>query len=211
MDVQLADELLDATGIMTIGVSKMIGRERAQLNFDGVASERFAFLRELGFSELELSPTIVRFRKDDLEVDIYHGRQSFEIGFEVVRRGVRYSLAEIIRASDPEVAKRYRHYAATTSDDVLKSLEQLVELVRGYGGPALLGDAAFYLALDVQRRSWAEEYELDVLAGQLRPKAEAAFRHGDYREAAELYERIRPCLSAAELKKLSVAKMRARL
>jgi len=47
-----------------------------------------------------------------------------------------------------------------------------------------------------------------VLEGQLRPKADDAFRRGDYREAAELYERIQPRLTPAEKKKLSIARQR---
>jgi hypothetical protein len=54
------------------------------------------------------------------------------------------------------------------------------------------------------------EYALDVLVNQLRPKAEEAFRRGDYRNAAELYERIRSRLTAAELKKLAIATERDR-
>jgi hypothetical protein len=55
--------------------------------------------------------------------------------------------------------------------------------------------------LEDHRKSWSEGYALDVLEKQLRPKAQAAFQQGNYREAAELYERIRPRLSAAEEKK----------
>ena len=56
-----------------------------------------------------------------------------------------------------------------------------------------------------------EAYALDVLAEQIRPNADAAFRSGDYRRAAELYEKIRPRLSAEEIKKLALAKARAGL
>jgi hypothetical protein len=44
----------------------------------------------------------------------------------------------------------------------------------------------------------------------LRPRADEAFRRGNYQEAAELYERIRPRLTPAELKKLAVARERDR-
>ncbi|HSD22470.1 MAG TPA: hypothetical protein VLC54_20640 [Anaeromyxobacter sp.] len=182
-----------------------------RLNFADAATRSFAFLSDLGFGEVESLPTIVRYRNGDLEVAIYHGRQSFEIGFEVVRSGARYTISELIRAADPEAAERYRNYAATTPQGIAEGLSRLEGLVKRYGERALRGDPAFFATLDEQRRSWAEGYELDVLAGQLRPKADAAFRGGDYRQAADLYERIRPRLSAAELKKLALAKERAGL
>lgn len=186
-----------------------VGPERTRLNFALAAGKRFAFLEDLGFSEIESLATIVRYRKDDLEVGIYHGRQSYEIGLDVIYRGMRYSMSELIRASDLDASKQYRNFAATTPESLAKGLALLEELVKRYGERALRGDAEFFAELESQRKLWSEEYALDTLAGQLRPKADAAFRRGDYREAAELYGKIRPCLTAAEVKKLAVARERA--
>lgn len=194
---------------MKMSASNQVGRERTRLNFADAVSKHFAFLGGLGFSELESLPTLVRYGRGDLEVAIYHGRQSFEIGFEITRSGTRYSVEELIRIDNPEVAAQYRNYQTTTPHGIAEGLAQLEGLVKQYGGRALSGDPEFFAALDQQRKSWAEGYALDVLAGQLRPKAEAAFRSGDYRRAADFYERIRPRLSAAELKKLALAKERA--
>lgn len=209
MDLSLAVCHVDAACTMTMGVSNEIGRERTRLNFANAVSEKFSFLGDLGFSEVESLPTIVRYRKGDLELHVYHGRQSFEIGFEVGRQGVRYSMSELIRANDPEIAERYRDYAAITAEGVAEGLTQLEGLVKCYGERALRGDPEFFTTLENQRKVWVEGYELDVLAKQLRPKAEAAFQHGDYREAAALYEKIRSRLSATELKKLELARARA--
>lgn len=194
---------------MNMSASNQVGRERTRLNFADAVSKHFAFLGGLGFSEVESLPTLVRYGRGDLEVAIYHGRQSFEIGFEITRSGTRYSIEELIRIAHPEVAAQYRNYQTTTPQGVAEGLAQLEGLVKQYGERALSGDPVFFAALDQQRKSWAEGYALDVLAGQLRPKAEAAFRSGDYRQAADLYERIRARLSAAELKKLALAKERA--
>jgi hypothetical protein len=156
-------------------------------------------------------PTIVRYRNGDLEVDIYHGRQSYEIGFGITRQGDRYTMSELVRATDPDGAARYRGYAATTPDGVAEGLIRLQELVRRYCDRALRGDLEFFATLENHCKLWSEEYALDVLAGQLRPKAEAAFRSGSYRQAAELYEQIRPSLGAVEIEKLALAKRRAGL
>jgi hypothetical protein len=141
---------------------------------------------------------------------VYHGRQSYELGFEIGRVGVKYSISELIRATDPETARQYHSFAATTQSALTEGLAQLEGLVKRYGRRALQGDAEFFVALDNQRKSWADRYALEVLEGQLRPRADEAFRRGNYREAAELYERIRSRLTPAELKKLVIARARSR-
>lgn len=188
-----------------------IDRERSCLNFADAVRKRFAFLSDHGFTEVKSSATIVRYRMNDLEIDVYHGRQSFEVGFGVAYQGKRYSLSELLRAADAAAAEQYRNKSATTSDELAGALARLQELVRRYGERALRCDAEYFSILEKQRKSWAEGYALDVLEGQLRPKADAAFRNGDYRRAAELYEQIRARLSAVELKKLALARVRAGL
>lgn len=185
------------------------GRERTRLNFAHAVSERFAFLDDMGFSAVESLPTLVRYRRGEIEVTVYHGRQSFELGFEISRGDACYSISELIGVADAEAAKRYRNFAATTSEGIIEGLNQLVELVIRYGDRALRGDSAFFAALESHRKFWSEKYALDILEKQLRPKAQAAFQQGNYREAAELLERIRSRLSPAEEKKLAHAKKHA--
>lgn len=210
MDVRSADELLEAANTLMMTASDKVDSDRTRLNFAKAVTERFGFLGDLGFSVTELLPTIVRYRKGDVEADVYHGRQSYELGFDVERHGIRYSLSDLISAADPEAAEQYRNFAATTQDGITKGLTRLAELVKRYSEPALRGDPDFFATIEKQRKLWAEGYSLDVLAGQLRPKAYEAFRQGNYREAVELYERIRPRLTPVELKRLAVAKERAR-
>ncbi len=50
---------------------------------------------------------------------------------------------------------------------------------------------------------------MDVLEAQVRPRAEEAFRMGNYQKSAELYEEIFERLTPAELKKLAFARRRA--
>ena len=182
--------------------------DRSHLNFERQVREAFAFLSDLGFSETEALPTLVRYRHDDVEVDVYYGRQSYEIGAGVTGFGIRYAMSEIIRAVDPETAKRYRNAMATTQEAVAAGLEELSSLMKRYGTAALRGDPQFFSTLKEQRKLWSEEYALDVLADQLRPQADEAFRRGNYSTAADLYARIRSRLSPAEVKKLALAEER---
>jgi hypothetical protein len=78
-------------------------------------------------------------------------------------------------------------------------------MLQRYGTLALQGEPSFFTELARGRKRWAQEYSLEVLGGQLRPKAHEAFRLGKYREAAELYSQIRPLLSPTEQQKLAVA------
>ncbi|MFH1816257.1 MAG: hypothetical protein ABIF28_19095 [Pseudomonadota bacterium] len=201
---------MDATEAMTSDVNTTSAQDRVHLTFESAARERFAFLNDLGFSEVESLPTLVRYRKDGVEVDVYHGRQSYEIGAGISGFGTRYAMAEVIRTADPATAKRYRNAVATTPEGVVAGLEELGSLMKRYGIAALRGDPQFFSALEEQRKSWSEEYALDVLADQLRPQADEAFRRGDYSTAAELYARIRSRLSPAETKKLTLAEERSR-
>ncbi len=182
--------------------------DRSHLHFERKVRSAFTFLEDLGFVEVEALPTLVRYGKDCVEVDVYHGRQSYEVGAGVTGFGTRYAMSEIIRASDPEVAKGYRNTVATTPERVAAGLEELSSLLKCYGTAALQGDSQFFSVLEKKRKQWSEEYALDVLADLLRPQADEAFRRGDYLTAAELFGRIRTRLSPAETKKLALAEER---
>lgn len=187
---------------------KSSSAQRQRLNFPHVVIEHFDFLCDEGFSLFESTPTIVRYRKDDLQVNIFHGRRSYEIVMEIGQGSEFYSLAALIRLKDQERADEFRYYITATPDGVMAGVQQLAELVKQYGQNALRGDPLTFAALTEQRVQMARELELDSLAAQIRPKAAAAFRGRNYREAAALYEKIRPCLSSTELKKLKLARER---
>lgn len=181
----------------------MTDQSRVHLNFEKEARRIFSFLRDLGYVEVELSPTIVRYRKGEIEVEVFHEPLSFEIGAIFCGFGVRHPISWIIRANDPVAGKQYRDWAATTPEDVVAGLERLASLMKRYGEKALSGDKEYFLKLERQGKSWSEEYALDVLAKQVRPRAEDAFRRGDYATAVKLYAQIRSLLSPAEIKKLA--------
>jgi len=96
-----------------------------RFNFAETVTEKFMFLNDLGFSLVEALPTFVQYRKDGIKINIYHGRQSYELGFEIVRLGKRYSMSELIRIIDPEAAARYRNATATTQKSLTEELARL--------------------------------------------------------------------------------------
>jgi hypothetical protein len=185
------------------------GRER--LGFADAVRSAFAFVRKYGFVELEAGPTIVKFGSRDVDLTVYHGRSSYEIGVEIGWEGNSapgFTLSEVIRLADESEGARYRNPAATTLEGVRDGVTSAAVLLSKHGDALLAGDLQSFSRLQEQRKRWGESYALDVLAGQLRPRAEAAFRQGRYAEAADIYERIRPRLSPAEVKKLELAKRR---
>jgi hypothetical protein len=147
---------------MTEVVNIMNSSDRAHLNFAKEARKAFAFLGDLGFSEIEALPTLVRYRKGSVEVDVYHGRQSYEIGAGVTAFGTRYAISEIIRHIDPEAEKHFRYPATTTPEGVVADLDALSSLMKRYGRSALDGDPQLFSILESERKSWSEEYALDV-------------------------------------------------
>ena len=181
--------------------------DRSHLNFGEKVRKMFAFLEDLGFSAIEFLPTLVRYQNSDIdiEVDVYHGRQSYEIGAGITVSGMRYSISEILQANDPEAHKQFRYSMATTSEGVNTALEELSLLMKRYGDAALKGESQFVATIEAQRKKWSENYAMNVLVSQLLPKANDAFRQKDYTTAVDLYSRIRECLSSAELKKLDFA------
>lgn len=182
--------------------------DRAYINFEEKVRKAFAFLEDLGFSEVEALPTIVRYRMGGVEVDVYHGRQSYEIGADVAVLGTRYTIWEIIYAIAPETAQQFHYTMATTPEGVDIAISELSSLMKRYGREALAGDTQFFSTLEEQRKTLSKEYAIDVLAEQLRPQADEAFRQRDYSTAFKLYSRIREKLSPAEIKKLKLAEER---
>jgi len=185
--------------------------DRTLLGFREKARKAFAFLKQIGFSEVEASPTYLLYRKGDVEVDVYHGRQSYEIGGGITAFGTRYSISEIIGAENLEFSKQFRYQVATSEKTVERGLDELNSIIIQYGKLALKGDVDFFTQLGKQKQIWSEEYALDVLAEQLRPQAEEAFRRKNYVAAVELYSQIRARLSSSEKTKLKIAEERMEL
>ena len=181
----------------------------AEPDFVKAARDEFAFLIDHGFRETESSsPSLVRWGKGALAVDLCHEQLSDEVDLGVSWHGHRFSLSEVIRAVDPGAAKAYRSESATKPAGMKRALANLRDIVVRYGGQALQGDERYFAILEVNRKSWSENCALEVRARQLRPQAESAFRLGDYLKAVELYEQFEPSLSPIESKKVALARKR---
>jgi hypothetical protein len=178
-------------------------------DFIAIVRLHFAFLVPLGFSEVEASPEIVRYKNGTLDVMVHHSLLSFEVGLHIDRSGETFSISEVIRVADPVAAASYRCPTANTLEQLECGVHELSWLVRRFGERALLNDPEFFACLRGLRIVWSDAYALDVLVEHVRPRAETAFREGRYREAVELYEKIASRLTPAERAKLAAARKRS--
>lgn len=186
-------------------MSKIQKREAAGVNFEEKAQQEFAFLTGLKFKIIECSQRVLRYQSGEIEVEIFYGYQSYEVGFNLIRRNIRYSMSEFIRLMDTDYSESYRYSSATTQSAMDNGLINLAKHVKLYCLEALNNENRIFLELDQLRVVWAKKYEVEVLAHTLRPKAHEAFRVGNYQLAVDCYTQIKSLLSATELKKLALA------
>jgi len=200
--------------------------DRSQLRFEEAALDAFSFLRtEFGFRVVETEVTRVRFESDHVFVNVYHGRSSYELGCELgllreqngnddvspsedkVRENA-YSIWEIARMVAAPGITEGTHYQASTSDVVATLVSRLADLVKRYGQRALMGDRAFYQALESAHSQWFENYQKETTLLQIRRQVSDAWRARDFRRVVELLDPVIQELTPVEVRKLEYAKSR---
>ncbi|GAK55157.1 hypothetical protein U27_01988 [Candidatus Vecturithrix granuli] len=181
--------------------------ERAGLKFAETVIAQFDFLtRNYGFACKRCEETFVRYESNKVFVNIYHGRNSYELGGEIGLLGsgkeAKFGIASLMELRDPEKVKDLRYRIAYNEESVQKGLSELASLLQQYGDEALQGD----LKIFEQLQQLVKQYWAEMRASQIRPKAASVFQAKDYQKAAELYESMYDQLTKAELKKLEYAK-----
>lgn len=193
------------------GVTTMPTTDRQPLRFAEAVEENFSFLSAHGFKRVQSEPTFVRFESKRIYVNVYHGRQSFEIGLEVGPLGAgsdetSYSMSEVIRLVEPEKVAEYRNYAAQTTRDVADGVQRLASRFRRYVDAGVLDDARLFERLRESREAWSRSYAKEVNLTQARRKLDAAWHAKNYAKVVEVLEPFRADLTSTELKKLEYAK-----
>jgi hypothetical protein len=185
--------------------------DRQSLYFAEIVEQNFAFLTEHGFKPVQKETTFVRFESERLYVNIYHGRQSYEIEGEVGLHGTSeapYSILDFIRLLEPTKAAEYRRYAAHTAKDVGNGVQKLASLFRRYLGAGVLDDDRIFERLQTSRKSAVHSYWQGMKLTQARQQLDTAWHAKNYAKIIELLEPLRCDLSRTELKKLNYAKQR---
>jgi hypothetical protein len=115
-----------------------------------------------------------------------------------------YTLQDLMRVTDPEAARSYRSFSATTPDAVRRGTASLLEQVRRYGDPALLGSSEFYELLAGARAEAVRVFGQDQATRTTRRKASEAWAVKDYLGVVSAYASVSG-LYATERQRLRIA------
>lgn len=186
------------------GVSRLCFVEAARAAFDVLLDAPY------GFEVVSEGGTQVRYESDVVVVVVFHDRLSYELDVEVSRLSGRdeverpYSLQDLMRVTDPEAARSFKRFAATTSDAVGRGTALLAEQVRNYGDPALLGSSEFYDLLASARAGAVRAFGEDQVNRAAKKKADEAWAVKDYPGVVSAYAKALT-LSAADRQRLRIA------
>ncbi len=191
------------------GMRTMVRGKQRNLNFEKAVGKYFGFLHEHGFECARSEPSLVRFESQRNYVNVYHGRQSFEIGLEVGSLATDvediYSMSEIIRLIEPAEADGYRNYAARSPDSVIEGVQRLAMLFRRYVDAGVLDNAGLFEQLRKNRETWSREYARKVHFAQARQRLDVVWHEKDFEKIVELLRPLRELLTPSELQKLEYA------
>ena len=187
--------------------------DRQSLHFAETVERKFTFLAAHGFKRVQNEPTFVRFESRCLYVNVYHGRQSYEMELEIGPCGTSnasYSMSDLIRLLEPRKADEYRRYAAHIAKDVAKGVQRLASLFRRYVDAGVFDDGKIFERLQKSRNAAVHDYWKEMKLTQVRQQLDAAWQAKNYTKIIELLEPLRSDLSPTELRKLNYAKRRGR-
>lgn len=182
--------------------------DRSLLRFVDLVKLHFALLESRGFRCTHTEPTLVRFESPELGINIYHGRQSYEISLEIenVRSSESYSLSEILRLVQNGRVEQYRVYATHTEEGVAEGVQELADRFLKCIDTGILVDSELFSRLKLQRENWARVYALETRLEQARNKSELAWQKGDFYEVVRVLGPLQEHLGPSDLRKLEYAK-----
>lgn len=190
---------------------------RTQLGFAEEVISNFCFLtQKYNFRLVKAEPTFVRYESHNVFVNIYHGRASYELGFEVGQlidapgQERAFSLSDIIDLLSASEETDYILLQASTAERVKEYVSKLAAMVKKYAGAALQGDPQVFKRLSKIQLEKSNKLLKEWNLSEIREQAEKAWHEKDYALLAKLYDSIRGELSPAEAKKLEYAKRQSK-
>ncbi|MCL4684857.1 hypothetical protein KJ059_08905 [Myxococcota bacterium] len=147
-------------------------------------------------------------------MNVYHGRQSYEIGVEVGLladgSGYKFGLSDVLAAVVGSSHCCRTYFQASNAEVMQKCAAEIAALIDEYYGPVLAGDRETWerIAAVAEERNTA--YTREVVQQPIREAASEAWARGDYEKVRELYESIRQDLSTVEKKRLAYAEKHSR-
>ncbi|CAN5885740.1 MAG: hypothetical protein USCGTAYLOR_01273 [Chromatiales bacterium USCg_Taylor] len=184
---------------------------RDVLGFSRAVFQYFNFLcSDYGFTVTDQSATLVRFESNDVFINVYHGRASYELGVEIGKfddpSGTRYRLPTIIEAFMGNTVGQKGVFQASSPDAICSSIEHLAQLVSSYCSALLRGDDDAFDRVRKASKHISEELTEHYTRGVLRRRAEQAWQNKDYADVVRVYEKILHTLTSIERKRLEIAR-----
>ena len=200
--------VLVPAGVMTMDhpPQAAAGPAREQLGFLPAARARFEFLLELGFREVVAEPIYLRLERDDMFVEVFHGRASYELGVEF-GRWVRvdddvveqkFHLIDVLPVLTPGV--RFVARTATSQEQVARFVDELASTARLAADHLQRGGADAFDRISDAVAARSEEYLDGLRADRLRARAEDAWHRKDFASVIAAYEEIDSELETVELR-----------
>jgi len=190
--------------------------ERIKLQFDQEVLKAFLFLvREYKFRVTLITPTLVKYESTYLIINVYHGRMSYELGIETIRKGDFPESREQGFTLDELVAllgsQEDCYFQVSTQKGVHLFVPKLAALFRKYAEQILKTyDSKIFDKLWEQRLYFRKKFAEEVELRHVREKAQDAWNKKDYLKIVILYNPIKHLLSQVELKKLEYAEKKTK-
>jgi hypothetical protein len=189
--------------------------DRAALGFAESVEREFGFLRDLGFTMGRREATLVRFESNRVRIDVYHGRQSYEIGLSIgpvtASQGDSYSMGTLLTLVDPNAARAYRPYAASSPAAVRRGVTELAGLLSRCVVSGLLDDPMLLQRVRERSQEAADDYANEVLLADTRRRVQAAWNARDFAQVVTLLAPVQHLITDAEREKLRYAQKRMKL
>ena len=192
---------------MTLSV--ISGGGAGRLGFVDLVLKAFAFLLRRRFVVALSEDTLVRFEKDNVFVNIYHGHSSFQVGLELGRLHDCdvYSLYELLSAVAPSDIDRAQ--CQTADPNLLRRcLESIADTIERNCGALLAGDGKAFEELRSVVSPQRQAVTLHAQFGAILDRGDRAWDLKDLNQAAALYEKGAPALDETRKRRLEYLKKR---
>lgn len=187
-----------------------INLDRKSLEFPEMVIEHFSFLeQELGYSVVQALDTFVQYRYKVIFVNVYHGRSSYEVGFEIGRSDMsptrRYHYSVILKAVAPEY-KGQVFLQADNKEALRFCIDKIAQIAKTYCQSLFIGDDRTWKALEHAGEVLNEELYQEYTIRPVKNRALEAWQRRDFKEVIRLYESVEKELNDIERKRFFYAK-----
>lgn len=183
--------------------------DRSPLRFAEQVKRHFVFLEVRGFRCVLSETTLVRYESSRLAINIYHGRQSYEINLEIERPRIThaYTFGDILRLVG-DGGMPYQVYATNTSKGVAQGVSQLAKRFRTCIDTGILDESDLFKRLKLKQDEWLRNYALDIQLEHARTQSSDAWTKKDFVQVVKILSPLQEHLAPRETRRLQYAKKR---